>query len=347
MSGRALRRALLLPALTLPLAVPLAAQQQFTLDGPNVAIYNLAGKVEVLRGSGSGVVVEVTRGGADAGSLRIEQGPSGDRATLRVVYPGNSIAYPRGGGNTTIRVLEDGTFGDTDRGRGGRKVEIGRTGDTEAWADLRILVPAGRRLAVRLAVGSLAARDVTADLSLDTSSGDILAERVEGDIDMDTGSGGVTATGIRGQLNVDTGSGDVNVSDATVGVLGVDTGSGSVQVDRFTADALEVDTGSGNVTATGDAGRVLVDTGSGSVSLSLGVALREVSVDTGSGDVTLMVPDGYGARVSMETSSGDLEVGLPVQLVRHGRNSLEGTLGNGAGSVSLETGSGNISLRRR
>ena len=347
MSGRALRHSLLLPVLTIPLAIPLAAQERFTLEGEQVSIYNLAGEVEVTQGSGPGVVVELTRGGSDAARLRIEQGPSGGRNTLRVVYPGSSIAYPQGGDRTTIRVLEDGTFGDTDRGRGGRKVEIGRHGDVEAWADLRILVPAGRRVAVRLAVGGLAARDVASNLSLDTSSGDITAERLEGDLDMDTGSGNVMATGIKGQLNIDTGSGEVTVSDATVGTLGIDTGSGSVRVNGFQAEALEIDTGSGDVTVTGDGGRILVDTGSGSVSLSLGAGLRNVSVDTGSGDVTVLVPEGYGARVHLETSSGDLEVGVPLQLLRRGGDILEGTIGDGTGSVDVETGSGNINLRRR
>lgn len=347
MSGRTLRGSFFLPVLVLPLAIPLAAQERFTLDGEQVSIYNLAGQVEVTQGPGPGVVVEVTRGGGDAARLRIEQGPLGGRSTLRVVYPGSSIAYPEGGGNTTIRVLEDGTFGDTDRGRGGRKVEIGRRGDVEAWADLRILVPAGRRVAVRLALGSLAARDVASNLSLDTSSGDITAERLEGDLDMDTGSGNVMATGIRGQLNVDTGSGDVTVGDATVGTLGIDTGSGTVRVNGFKAEALEVDTGSGDVTATGDAGRVMVDTGSGNVSLSLGAGLQDVSVETGSGDVTVLIPEGYGARVHLETASGDLEVGVPLQLLRRGGDLLEGTIGDGTGSVDVETGSGNISLRRR
>jgi hypothetical protein len=338
---------LCIPALLISVHAPVAAQERFTLAGEHVGIYNLAGQVEVVQGSGAAVVVEVTRGGSDAARLRIEQGPSGGGSTLRVVYPGSSIAYPEGGGNTTIRVLEDGTFGDTDRGRGGRKVEIGRHGDVEAWADLRILVPAGRRVAVRLAVGTLEARDVASNLSLDTSSGEITAERVQGDLDLDTGSGTVIATGIRGQLNIDTGSGDVTVTDAAVGTLSIDTGSGSVRVDGFKAEALEVDTGSGDVTATGEGGRVLVDTGSGSVSLSLGVGLRNVSVDTGSGNVTVLVPEGYGARVHLETSSGDLEVGVPLQLLRRGGDLLEGTIGDGTGSVDVETGSGNISLRRR
>ena len=49
----------------------LAAQQpeRITLDGREVAIYNLVGKLRVEGGTGDRVVVEVIRGGKDAGRL--------------------------------------------------------------------------------------------------------------------------------------------------------------------------------------------------------------------------------------------------------------------------------------
>lgn len=322
-----------------------SAQERFTVGGPRVAIHNLAGRVEVQRGTGSAVVVEMTRGGRDGGRLRVEQGPIGDRTVLRVIYPGDEIAYPRGGGNTNLRVRDDGTFGGAIRGRQGRAVRIARDGDVEAWADLRVLVPAGLDAEVYLAVGEIAARGVSADLRLDTHAGAITAEDLRGRIILDTGSGGVRAGGIEGELVVDTGSGDVVLRDARVGTLSVDTGSGTVQLDGFRADALTVDTGSGGVRGTGDAEVVEVDTGSGDVSLDLGGTLRDVTVDAGSGNVTLAVPAGYGARVSLETSSGDLDVNLPLQVVRRGRDALEGTIGDGRGRLEVDTGSGTITVR--
>ncbi|HYR97595.1 MAG TPA: hypothetical protein VEO58_01180, partial [Gemmatimonadales bacterium] len=57
--------------------VTLAARQQperRTLAGDRVAIYNLAGVMHLDRGTGSDVVVELTRGGRDAGKLQIATG---------------------------------------------------------------------------------------------------------------------------------------------------------------------------------------------------------------------------------------------------------------------------------
>jgi len=342
-----LRSALvLLPALAC-LAPGAAAQERFTVTGGRVALYNLAGRTIVERGTGSAVVVEVTRGGRDGARLRVEQGPVGDRATLRVVYPGDRIAYPQGHGSTELRVRDDGTFGGSGRGREGRRVRLDREGEVEAWADLRVLVPAGLDVELRVAVGEMSARGTSANLLLDTHSGGVTAEGLRGRIRIDTGSGDVLAAGIEGELDVDTGSGDVVVRDARVGALGVDTGSGAVTLEGFRADALHVDTGSGGVRGGGDAEEIEVDTGSGDISLDLGPLLRNVMVDTGSGDVTLMVPATYGARVSLETSSGDLEVNLPLQVVRRGQDALEGTIGDGAGRLTVDTGSGNITVRRK
>ena len=89
----------ILPALLGPGSA--AAQERFTVTGSRVAIYNLAGRIELTRGTGSAVVVEVTRGGRDATRLRVEQGPVAGAAALRVIYPGDRIAYPAGDGSTT------------------------------------------------------------------------------------------------------------------------------------------------------------------------------------------------------------------------------------------------------
>src|SRR2546422_4118767 len=81
------------------------------------------------RGAGSDVVVELTRGGPDAGKLQIATGPLRGRETLRITYPDDEIVYRElgRGANTTLRVRDDGTFNDReDRGRGGHRSDEGR-----------------------------------------------------------------------------------------------------------------------------------------------------------------------------------------------------------------------------
>jgi hypothetical protein len=91
-----------------------------------VAVYNLAGRVEVVRGSGSDVVVRIARGGADASELRLATGDVGGRSTLRVIYPSDEIVYPAmgRGSNNSQSVRADGTFGDGGNSRRADRVQL-------------------------------------------------------------------------------------------------------------------------------------------------------------------------------------------------------------------------------
>jgi len=124
-----------------------------TLAGNDVAVYNIAGIMRVEGGTGSEVTVEITRSGGDASRLQIQSGSIRGRETLRVVYPDRRIVYrqpdsDRWRGRTTIRVDDDGTFGD-NHNDDGRSVDIVGSGDgLDAHADIRVVVPRGKRLAL-------------------------------------------------------------------------------------------------------------------------------------------------------------------------------------------------------
>ena len=169
------------------------AQEQFRLSGSEVAVYNLAGHVELVRGGGSDVVVHVTRGGDDASRLEIEVGQVRGREALRVIYPDEEVVYPGmgRGSNTQVRVRSDGTFGDGGEGRGERVSVRGSGRGMEAWADIVVEVPAGQRFSAYVAVGEAEARGLDGDITIDTGSGAVVAEDMAGVLDNDTGSGSI------------------------------------------------------------------------------------------------------------------------------------------------------------
>src|ERR1035437_3382267 len=168
-----------------------AQTERRALSGSSVAIYDLAGRVSVEQGSGSEIVVEITRGGHDAKKLTIDVGELSGRNTLRVRYPDDDIVYPDLGRwlNSEFRIHNDGTWGDEGRGdsrdrddrRSGDGHRVRITGDgrgTEAWADLKILVPAGKDVAVFIGVGALGATRVTSDLRLSASSARVTVNEI-------------------------------------------------------------------------------------------------------------------------------------------------------------------------
>jgi DUF4097 and DUF4098 domain-containing protein YvlB len=121
----------------------------------------------------------------------------------------------------------------------------------------------------------------------------------------------------------------VTLSDGKVGTLHVETGSGDIDVTGSSGDDVSFNTGSGNVDVT------LVST------------FTSLSVETGSGDVTLRVPPTVGAQVDLDTGSGDIDLGgLTLQVRRIEHDHVSGTMGDGKGRLSVETGSGNVRLQK-
>jgi len=348
-------RTFLLTGLACVAAAQVAAQatERRAIPGADVAIYNLAGVVRLEAGTGADVVVEITRGGADAAQLRLETGDIRGHQTLRVIYPGDDLVYAglgRWDGETTIDVRDDGTFNDEhDRHffRTGHRVRISSRGrGLDAHADLRILVPAGKQVAVYLAVGKASVTNVDGDIRVDVASADVEASHTKGSLYLDTGSGSVNVTDVAGDITLDTGSGDVTVTGMTGGRVKLETGSGSVTATRVAADELKVDTGSGDVEVSEVKARdISLDTGSGSVRLGLLTRFESLNVDTGSGEVTIGVPADFGAEVDIETGSGGIDMGgVPVTVTRLESDHIIGRIGDGRGRMKVETGSGGVRL---
>jgi hypothetical protein len=337
-------------ALSPTLTAPLDAQaERHTLQGTDVAVYNLAGviRVEPAGAAGAAAVVEITRGGRHAERLRVVTGELRGVQTLRVIYPADEIAYGEGHSSAELRVREDGTFGDNgDAWRDGRRVRItSRGGGLDAHADLRVGVPKGQRIAVYLGVGRVFVTNVDGHLRVDVASADVTVATTRGPLTIDTGSGNVTATDAEGDLSIDTGSGNVTVTRMRGPGLRIDTGSGNATAVQVEADVLEIDTGSGDVDATGVRAQTIhLDTGSGNVELAVLADADRIDIDTGSGNVTLVVPESFGAEVEVETGSGDIDLGFPVQARRLERDHFVGTIGDGRGSVTIGTGSGGVRL---
>lgn len=365
------RRSLTALALsTLPAWHALHAQtERRTVSGREVALYNIAGSVRIVRGSGRDVEFEITRRGRDASKLRIETGSVRGKPTLRVIYPDDEIVYrdwgtsdddrgrsDRGrrsgrgwGNNTQTSINDDGTWGGERGWMGRRRVKVSSSGSgLEAWADIRVLIPDGQILDANLLVGELRASDVDAELHLDVASARVTTERTRGVLDIDTGSGGVEVHDARGsRLSVDVGSGGVALDGVRSDDCDIDTGSGGVTGTGVSCSRLKVDVGSGSVRLLdSNSDDISVDAGSGGVDLGLRTSPRAVSIESGSGGVTVGLPSGYDGSVDIETGSGGISTDFAVRTTRVERNTLRGTIGDGRGRLRIETGSGSVRLRR-
>jgi hypothetical protein len=327
-----------------------AQTERRSVAGDRVAIYNLAGRLRVQPGTGSEVVVEITRGGHDASQLTLATGTVRGSQTLRVIYPSDHIVYAdvNHRSRTNLRVNDDGTFDDGDGGDsfGRRRVEIRDSGSgLEAHADLVVSVPKGQHASIHWGIGEATVSNVDGDLHVSVGSGHLTSEHTRGLLSLDTGSGGLTVTDAQGDVRLDTGSGGVSVTGVHGDALDIDAGSGSVRGGDIDVKTLKVDVGSGGLRLDRvKATRVSVDAGSGTTQLELLTAVEHLDLDAGSGGVELRLPASQGADVDIETGSGGIESDFSVQTTHVERHHLRGKIGDGRGSIKIEAGSGTVRL---
>ncbi|MBI1808324.1 MAG: DUF4097 family beta strand repeat protein, partial [Gemmatimonadetes bacterium] len=231
----------------------------------------------------------------------------------------------------------------------GRRVRVRGSGSgLEAWADLRILVPAGKKVEVDLGVGTLDATNVKGELRFDVASARVTTRGTSGNLSISAGSGGASvhdASG--GDVAVETGSGGIEFEQIAGTTCKLETGSGGVTGSRIACDDLSIDVGSGSVkVADAKAANVKVDAGSGGIALGLLTAPHALTVDAGSGGVTVTLPSNTGADVEIETGSGGIESDFPLTVDKFERHHVRGRIGDGAGRIKIESGSGSVRLRK-
>lgn len=348
--------------------------REFTFDAKKLEVGNLIGEVAVTEASGDEFRVTVHVQGEDAEENLVEFDTDDGRAAKLIVrFPVDDhrkYVYPALGRNSQTQFHLDKENDESWLKRlfGGKRITVKGSGrGLEMWADVEIAVPAGADLVVKIGTGAIEAddvrgdlvldthtggvdaRDIDGDLTADTGSGHVKIENVEGDVLADTGSGHVEVRGVRGEVVVDTGSGSVEVLDVKGGKVHVDTGSGGVELEEISCDGLLVDTGSGGVRARGvKTDRAEIDTGSGSVVLELDrMGPGRFVVDTGSGGIELALPDDASARIEADTGSGRVRNEIEdADVHEQEKDEIRMTLGDGDARVTLDAGSGSITIRR-
>ena len=357
-----------LTAVSLLPATTAGAQERFTLSGQDVSVYNLAGALRIVAGTGGSTEVEVTRVGRDSRALRIStDAPS----SLRVIYPWDEIRYPGMGraSQSTLSVSDDGTFGGS---RSGRSVRISGSdragpGAMEAGADIVIRLQPGARLTARTGIGDTQIQNVGGSLNVGNTAGDITSTGTRGELTLRTASGGIEVADAEGTITVRTASGGVDVENArgtavTVKVASgritardvrataveLETASGGIRVDGVESDRVQLYSASGGITARRvTAPDAQVRTASGSLDLELSGPVRSAELRSASGSVRLSLPQSSNVALELSSSSGGVQLDAPAQIVESRRGYTSATLGSGSGRVSARSSSGSVRVTTR
>ncbi len=185
-------------------------------------------------------------------------------------------------------------------------------------------------------------------VDVDASSGDVELRGLEGGTALTTSSGDVTVSHARGNVRVSTSSGDVTLTDLH-GPVSVNTSSGEVRLRQHGGARAEVETSSGDVELRGARGDLSVHTSSGEVDIDSELGkLARWSIDTGSGNVRVNLGGRPSFKLSVASTSGDIQTELPISVTgRLREDRLTGVVGGAPSSrlVKIDTGSGDVEIR--
>lgn len=178
------------------------------------------------------------------------------------------------------------------------------------WVDLRLEIPSHVSLA-----------------AVDASDGDVSVSRVSGDLTLDGTDGQIVARDVDGSVAIDLVDGDVTVRDA-----------------GGTVDATVMD-GDLHVEGPEDLGTLEVT--DGNVTADLSAIHEDASVETTDGDIVVRLAPDLDVQIEARTIDGAVTGESVIDDVDLATDSvMEGRLGDGAATLSLQATDGNIRLRR-
>lgn len=152
-------------------------------------------------------------------------------------------------------------------------------------------------------------------------------------------------------LDIEALSSRIEITDVK-GEIGIESISGDVDIDGdFREISLEVVSGQVKVNNRGRIKEADIQAVSGSVELHTALADgADVSVETVNGGIEIWLPAGASCDITAETFSGDIDNDFGQKAARDSSmlpsKSLEFTLGDGDGEVSLQTFNGIIRIRK-
>lgn len=172
-------------------------------------------------------------------------------------------------------------------------------------------------------------KDFEPYIDVDESSSSLaLAEKI---------SNGLNSVSYSGSVKL-----DIYVPKSYSENIKLNTASGSVEVKNFEG-SCDINTASGEINAENCGGDFAVNTASGHISYSKNSVLNnKLNLNSVSGAINVSIPKNSEFSLKARTVSGKIKCDFPIVLDGKG---LEGTVGSGKNSISVNTVSGSITIK--
>jgi DUF4097 and DUF4098 domain-containing protein YvlB len=211
---------------------------------------------------------------------------------------------------------------------------------------------AGPTTLLRSSSGSLTAADLKGEAKFVTSYGNVTCETFSGtglDLKTDSGKIAISNASFRNCL-ANTSYGSVVCNHLKGDTIKLRSNSGSLDLAIIDAPSLDVSTSYGSIKAHEiTTVKLLANSGSGSINIVCTPATAAdltAEVKSSYGGIDLTAPPAFSGQVDLRTDYGSIHTALPVTVSGDiTKTKVTGKVGEGAGQLHLQTGSGSITLK--
>lgn len=219
-------------------------------------------------------------------------------------------------------------------------------GGNRTEAKYTITLPSQFNARATTAGGSINVRDLTGEVTVQTSGGSLEFARVQGPVDGSTSGGGIQAENCQGTLRINTSGGSLRINGGGGSLTG-NTSGGSVTVKKYQGPAV-VHTSGGGLNIENVGGTIDGSTSGGSIhAVLLSPLPGSVSLETSGGSVTVSLPEKAAFNVDAQTSAGSVVNELSMTTVDKKESSeLRGAVNGGGQPVRLRTSAGSIHVKK-
>ncbi len=178
------------------------------------------------------------------------------------------------------------------------------------------------------------------NLDLHTAGGNIAARDVKGKTSGETSGGNLDLYNLEGTVNISTSGGNIELANSS-GDITLETSGGSIRGSSVTGNA-HVETSGGNIELRDSDCKLYASTSGGDIRVSL-KDNKGIDLSTSGGNVSVRLPKSIAADVDAETTGGDVTCDFEFAgKLKEG--SLKGKINGGGNRIRLETSGGDIRI---
>lgn len=175
------------------------------------------------------------------------------------------------------------------------------------------------------------------------TSGNYTIRNVQGKVTLQSSASNIDLNAVEGAIEIDNASGETR-GDLLFGPVMIRQPMGKIKLQWIEGD-IRIKSKSADIFVQQERGSLDVSNAAGSIKIKTNLdSGRDYFVETVSGSIEFLVPETASGKLQISSDMGDIKTDIPVAIESYSRQGLIGKFGLGGVTISLRSGSGDVTV---